>query len=142
MSEFINTFTKYRRFTADPFFDRFYFDLQLFAAEDEGRTEEPTEKKLREAREKGQVAKTSELPQAVVVIFGFLVLLVFGSWIYDLIARITRYYLSSFSRFSLDERSIYREFIAVSIESGKLLLPIFIATVAAALLGNVLQVGF
>ncbi|OHD71548.1 MAG: flagellar biosynthesis protein FlhB [Spirochaetes bacterium RBG_16_49_21] len=142
MSEFINTFTKYRRFTADPFFDRFYFDLQLFAAEDEGRTEEPTEKKLREAREKGQVAKTTELPQAVVVIFGFLVLLVFGSWIYDLIARITRYYLSSFSRFSLDERSIYREFIAVSIESGKLLLPIFIATVAAAILGNVLQVGF
>ena len=29
-------------------------DLQRFAAEDEGRTEEPTEKKLREAREKGQ----------------------------------------------------------------------------------------
>ncbi|HQQ22382.1 MAG TPA: EscU/YscU/HrcU family type III secretion system export apparatus switch protein, partial [Spirochaetota bacterium] len=34
------------------------FDLQLFAAEDEGRTEDPTEKRIREAREKGQVAKS------------------------------------------------------------------------------------
>ena len=52
----------------------FRFDLQLFSAEDEGRTEEPTEKKLREAREKGQVAKTPELPQAAVVMFSFLVI--------------------------------------------------------------------
>ena len=56
----------------------FRFDLQLFAAEDEGRTEEPTEKKIREAREKGQVVKTQELPQAIVVIAGCLVLLVFS----------------------------------------------------------------
>ncbi len=143
MTKHVNTFTKYRRFAADPFFDRFYFDLQMFATpEDEGRTEEPTEKKLREAREKGQVAKTTELPQAAVVIFGFLVLLIFGTWIYEIITRITMYYLSSFSHFTLNERSIYREFIAISIESGKMLLPVFIATIVAAILGNVVQVGF
>ncbi len=142
MSEYINTFSKYRRWTNDQFFDRFYFDLQLFAAEDEGRTEEPTEKKLREAREKGQVARTIELPQAIIVIAGFLTLLVFGSWIYDIIARITKYYLSSFSRLTLTERSLYREFLAVTFESAKILLPIFIAAVVAAILGNVVQVGF
>ena len=32
-------------------------DLQWFAAEDEGRTEEPSEYKLRKAREEGRVAK-------------------------------------------------------------------------------------
>jgi len=51
------------------------FDLQLFAADDEGRTEEPSEKKLREAREKGQVAKSQELAPSIVVIFGFFILL-------------------------------------------------------------------
>jgi len=142
MAELLNMFSKYHRWSSDPFFDRYFFDLQLFAAEDEGRTEEPTEKKLREAREKGQVARTIELPQAIIVIAGFLVLLVFGSWIYDIIARITKYYLSSFSRLSLTERSLYREFLSVSVESAKILLPIFIAAVAAAILGNVVQVGF
>jgi flagellar biosynthetic protein FlhB len=141
MAEYINTFSKYNRLSDQLFFDRFY-DLQLFAAEDEGRTEEPTEKKLREAREKGQVARTVELPQAAVVIFGFMVLLIFGSWMYDIITRLTAYYLSSFSRFSVTERSIFREFIAVSYESGKILLPIFIAVMVAAILGNVVQVGF
>ena len=140
MTEHIKTLRKYDRWSDELFFRR--YDLQLFAAEDEGRTEEPTEKKLREAREKGQVAKTVELPQAIVVIFGFMVILVLGSWIYDIIARLTKYYLSSFSRLSMTERSLYREFIAVTYESGKILLPIFVASMVAAVLGNIVQVGF
>lgn len=88
----------------------FRFDLQLFAAEDEGRTEEPTEKKLREAREKGQVAKTTELPQAIVVIFGVLVIFMLGAWIYDSMARLMNFYMAGFSRFTLTERSILIEF--------------------------------
>ncbi len=143
MAEYIiHTFGKYDRWSGDPFFGRLPFDLQLFAAEDEGRTEEPTEKKLREAREKGQVARTVELPQAAVVIFGFMVILIFGSWIYDIIASLTRYYLSSFSRFAVTERSLFLEFVKVSYESGKILLPIFIAVMIAGVLGNIIQVGF
>ena len=141
MKAYISTFAKYDRFADQLFFDRCW-DLQLFSAEDEGRTEEPTEKKLREAREKGQVAKTVELPQAIVVIFGFMVILIFGSWIFDILARVTKYYLSSFSRLSITERSMYREFIAITYESGKILLPIFVASMVAAILGNVVQVGF
>ena len=87
---------KYNSWSLISEIDGFVFDLQFFAsAEDEGRTEEPTEKKIREAREKGQVAKTQELPQAIVVIFGFLVILVFSSFIYDTIAAITKYYVHS-----------------------------------------------
>lgn len=143
MAEYIiHTFGKYDRWSGDPFFGRLPFDLQLFAAEDDGRTEEPTEKKLREAREKGQVARTVELPQAAVVIFGFMVILIFGSWIYDIIASLTRHYLSSFSRFAVTERSLFLEFVKVSYESGKILLPIFIAVMIAGVLGNIIQVGF
>ena len=36
-----------------------------FAAEDEGRTEEPTEHKLRKAREEGKVAKSGEFTSAL-----------------------------------------------------------------------------
>lgn len=120
----------------------FRFDLQLFAAEDEGRTEEPTEKKLRDAREKGQVAKTQELPQAVVVIFGFMVIFFFGKWIYDTIAKMVNYYVSTFSRFSLTEKNLLIEFYRLALTSAKILLPVFIAATVAAILGNVAQVGF
>ncbi len=118
------------------------FDLQLFAAEDEGRTEEPTEKKLREAREKGQVAKTQELSQAVVMIFGFLVIFFLGTWIYNSIARMTKYYMTSFSGFTLTEHSIIQEFFRVSLESAKILLPLLVVVMVAAFLGEVVQVGF
>lgn len=120
----------------------FRFDLQRFASEDEGRTEDPTDKKLREAREKGQVAKTQELPQAVVVIFGFLIIFFFASWIYDSMVAMTKYYMSSFSRFSLTERSILIELYHVSVESAKILIPLFIGVSIAAFLGDVVQVGF
>jgi flagellar biosynthetic protein FlhB len=120
----------------------FPFDLQMFAAEDEGRTEEPTEKKLREAREKGQVAKTQELPQALVVIFSFLAIFFMGSWIWDLLCRMTAFYLSNFSHFYITEKSVLVE-LNRSIEiMGKTLLPLFVAAVVAAILGNVAQVGF
>ena len=119
-----------------------HFDLQLFAAEDEGRTEDPTEKKIREAREKGQVAKSTELPQSIVVIFGFLVILLLGTWMYDIIASITRYYLSSFSNMHITERSVRVDFIRILYESGMILLPIFAAAMFAAIVGNVIQVGF
>lgn len=120
----------------------FRFDLQLFSAEDEGRTEDPTEKKLREAREKGQVAKTQELTQAIVVILGFLVMLFIGSWVYDTIARITVHYMTSFSTFRITERSILHEMFKVGSESAKMLLPVFIAAFAGAVIGDAAQVGF
>lgn len=140
MREFL--LEKYHRLNAAPGLEGFRFDLQRFAAEDEGRTEEPTEKKLREAREKGQVAKTQELPQAVVVIFGFLVIFMFSSFIYDTIAKMTTYYLSSFSTYSVSMKSVGNDFMAIVSESGKMLLPIFIATILAAVLSEASQVGF
>ncbi len=118
------------------------FDLQLFSAEEEGRTEEPTEKKIREAREKGQTAKTEELTQAITVIFGFMVIFFLGGWILETIIKMTIFYLSSFSNFTLTKQSIFNEFIAVASESGKILLPIFVTAFVAAFVGNVVQVGF
>lgn len=120
----------------------FRLDLQLFAAEDDGRTEDPTEKKLREAREKGQVAKTQELPQAVVVIVGCLVIFIFSSWIYDSLAGITRHYLTGFAGKEITMRNIRFEFFMLMFESGKILLPLFAAVFFSAIAAEASQVGF
>lgn len=120
----------------------FRFDLQLFAAEDEGRTEEPTEKKIREAREKGQVVKTQELPQGIVVIAGCLVLFVFSSWMYDSMVAILKYYLTSFAGKTITTRWLELEMLKLIFECAKLLFPIFLATNIGAIIGEVSQVGF
>ena len=129
-------------YTSDLLEGNFKFDLQLFAAEDEGRTEDPSEKKLREAREKGQVAKTQELPQALVVIAGCMVLFLFSSWIWDSITAITKYYLTSFAGRNVTERWFRIEMLKIIFECTKILLPVFIAANSGAIIGEVSQVGF
>jgi len=138
MKEFLNIYYNGKRSLPDGFI----FDLQLFAAEDEGRTEEPTEKKIREAREKGQVAKTQELSTTLVVLFGMLVVFVFSSWIYGSLEGIMRYYLSSFSTLTVSSKNIQLEFMNIIFESAKMLSPIFLAVLIAGVVGNVMQVGF
>ena len=68
---------------------RFGIHLQWFAAEDEGRTEEPTERKIRKAREDGKVAKSADITSAIVMIFGLLALLAFSEGIVRIIIVIS-----------------------------------------------------
>ncbi len=119
------------------------FDLQLFASpEDEGRTEEPTEKRIRDAREKGQVAKSQELGQTLVVISSIMIIFAFGGWILESLAEITKYFLSSFSTYRVTERRVITDFYFILYESGKVVLPVFAISVFAAVAGNLMQVGF
>ena len=55
--------------------------LQFFADSDE-KTEEPTAKRKREARQKGQVPKSVELNSAIMLLFGFVCLKSFGLNLY------------------------------------------------------------
>lgn len=56
------------------------------AAEDEGKTEEPTQKKLDEARKEGNFAKSQDLSSATILLFGVIMLWFLGSRIYDRLA--------------------------------------------------------
>ena len=47
----------------------------------EDKTEDPTAQKLKKARDDGQVARSMELPAAVIVIGSFAVLMVTGGWV-------------------------------------------------------------
>jgi flagellar biosynthetic protein FlhB len=77
-----------------------------------------------------------------VVIFGFLMLFFLGAWIYDTLARMTVFYLTNFTRFTITQKSVLVEFMRCTEVLGKTLLPVFIGVVVAAILGNVAQVGF
>ncbi|ONI37757.1 flagellar biosynthesis protein FlhB [Candidatus Epulonipiscium fishelsonii] len=58
---------------------RYILDLQFFSAESEGRTESATPKKRKEARDKGQVAKSQELNTSILIMAFFAIMMAMGN---------------------------------------------------------------
>jgi len=119
---------------------RFVFDIQWFAAEDEGRTEEPTEQKIRKAREEGKVAKSSEVTSALVLLFPVVMIGILAPFIFQQMAEMLRYFFSSSAEIDVTSQStivpvFYSYFI-------KLVLPVAAIAFIAAIMGNVFQIGF
>jgi len=120
----------------------FHFDLQLFAAEDEGRTEEPTEYKKRKAREEGKVARTTELPSALVLLFGFSLIFIFSKNIFNTSLKMMEFYLGMVPQVTNSSENIMFLFNPVLPVLTRIVLPIMGAAFVAAFLGNIVQVGF
>ena len=85
-----------------------YIDLQWFAAEDEGRTEEPSEYKLEKARKEGRVAKSAELNSAFVMLLCVVLLIVFAPSMLKECAAIFRYYFSRCASSNVNDPAIAR----------------------------------
>ncbi len=120
----------------------FRFDLQLFAAEDEGRTEEPTEYKKRKAREEGKVAKTQELPSALILLFGFFVIFLFARSMLRNTMHMMEFYLNSVQQVADSGENLIFLFKPILPLLLRLLGPVLGVAFLGALIGNVVQVGF
>lgn len=118
------------------------FDLQLFAAEDEGRTEQPTEYKKRKAREEGKVAKTQELPQALVMIFGFFLIFLLSKMFYRQTAAMMQYYIGLVPEVVNSGENVVFLLKPILPLLVKLIGPILGVAFIAAFAGNIIQVGF
>lgn len=119
------------------------FDLQWFAsAEDEGRTEEPTEYKKRKAREEGNVPKSQELSGIVVFLMGFWTVALIGGFMFNSMVRIMQYYLDNLLTIKVTKNSVTPFFIDMLWMSASSVLPVMGVGVVAAVVGNIVQGGF
>lgn len=130
-----------------PFYDYFFpetgnvgIDLQWFAPEDEGRTEDPTEYKLRKAREEGKVAKSADLTSAIILIFCVTGLAAFGSGMIEGLREMMVFFFSHATE--LDPVSSPEAGITALKYFVKVALPLAAIAFIAAFVGNVFQVGF
>ncbi len=119
---------------------KFYIHHQWFAAEDEGRTEEPTELKLKKAREEGKVAKSADLTSSLVLLFAIVALFIFSDFLLANFQDMMAYFFSRSAEIDITRSgeatdAFFRYFI-------RLFLPIAAVCFVAAFVGNVLQVGF
>lgn len=123
-------------------FEYFRFDLQLFAAEDEGRTEEPTEYKKRRARDEGKVVKTQELPSALVLLFGFFLIFLISKSIFKNMLQMMEYFLTLIPDVVNSGENVIFLLKPVLPILIKIIAPILGIVFIAAFIGNVIQVGF
>lgn len=118
--------------------DLFWIDLQWFAAEDEGRTEDPTEYKLRKAREEGRVAKSQELNGALVLLIPALVLVALAPGMMNTCTEMIRFFLLRSTTTEINDPVLAQAFLRYFI---KLVLPIAASAVLAGLASNLVQNG-
>jgi flagellar biosynthetic protein FlhB len=115
--------------------------LQWFAsAEDEGRTEEPTEHKIRKAREEGKVARSGELTSALILLFASVTIGLLSSYILHNSIEMLQYFIGRSCEIDITtDIDVIPAFYTFFV---KLALPILLICFITAFLGNVLQVGF
>jgi flagellar biosynthetic protein FlhB len=115
-------------------------DLQWFAAEDEGRTFDPTDITYRKAREEGRVAKSQDFSAALGLLLPAIILIILAPWILRNCAEMLRFFLTRIN--DLDPTAERITALAAGRYFVRLSLPLLTVAVVAGLFSNLVQVGF
>ncbi|NOU84861.1 flagellar biosynthesis protein FlhB [Paenibacillus sp. LMG 31460] len=118
---------------------RLKLDLQWFAGE---KTEPATAKKRQDARKKGQVAKSMDLPAAFILLFSFLSFLMFGGYMKEKLVNIFRNVYENQLTIDITAANVQVLFVDLVQQGLIILAPIFILVVLVAFIGNYAQIGF
>ncbi|MDU4959892.1 MAG: flagellar biosynthesis protein FlhB [Sporomusaceae bacterium] len=120
----------------------FSFDLQRFNGE---KTEEATPKRRSEARQKGQVAKSTELNSAFILLSAFFALKMLGPYIYGSLTDFMRHIFSGLADFSTQTVTLQMVsllFLEISLVLFRIIIPIMLTIAVISLAINFMQVGF
>ena len=111
-------------------------------SDEQDRTEHPTARKLKQARDDGQVARSPELPSAVIVIGTLTILLMMGGW---LVTHLSAIFASGFV---FDRKTLDRPQMLASVFGGQLgeafllIVPVMVFTAIAAVLSAGVTGGY
>jgi len=106
------------------------------------RTESATPKRLEEMREKGQVAKSREVPSIAVLIASLLVFYFLGSQMIQEFMELMRWSFSSSGTLELKEVNMQWLLLEYVKRCMRIITPLLVAVVAVGCVSNYLQVGF
>ena len=111
--------------------------FQWFAsAEEEGRTEEPSEHKLQKAREEGRVPKSQEITGALVLLLPAITLVITAPWLFKNCVQILRFYFEKCHGANINDPALIAAFYSYFI---KMLVHLFLTAMAAGIAGNMIQ---
>lgn len=109
--------------------------------DDASKTEEPSGKRLADARKKGQVVKSQDIGHFIVLGTGALVVLGLGPWMMTDLTRVLRRFLESPHLVRLDDPNWTAVFASLLGDVAAVLFLPFLFMVIAAVAGPLMQVG-
>lgn len=110
-------------------------------ADDDDKTEEPTSKKIEDAKNEGNVSKSMEVTGAAVLFFGSLYLLFFSSFSMMEIKKLMMFSYGFIGK-ELDSSVFYAITYSVTLTLLKALAPLFVLIIALVIASNLAQFGF
>lgn len=111
------------------------------AADDQEKTEEPTSKKIEDARKDGNVPKSQDAVAVVTLLVAVVATLFMLGFMGERITNLYRYY-QSFIGIEMNFRVIQLVMMKTIFEILLILAPIVLSIMVAGILGNVMQFGF
>lgn len=108
---------------------------------DQERTEPATAKKRSDARNKGQVAKSREVPSVLVLISGLTVFYFAGGWMFNELNLITGTIFRQMGHWTLTIESAHAMAWQLFLRVILILAPLLLMVILGGLVGNVSQVG-
>ncbi|MCP4747837.1 MAG: flagellar biosynthesis protein FlhB [Desulfobacteraceae bacterium] len=112
------------------------------AETDQEKTEPATPKKRSEARKKGQVAQSREIPSVAVLLCSMTILLFAGGWMINQIQDIMRFIFQRLDNPIPVTGQMHHLFILLFQKIIVLLAPLFLAVATAGVISNIAQIGF
>ena len=101
------------------------------------KTEDPTEKRKKDSREKGEIARSKELNTLAIMIAGSVALLIFGGALAQELMELMRQNFSLSREVILDQRSMSTYLLNSGLTALLAIQPIMITLVLAALIGPI-----
>ena len=112
----------------------------IFAKDD--KTEEATDKKLSDARKKGQIAKSKDVGLAVALVVCTMLILIATSLIGSTLKDVMQYYLQGGILQEVNEISLGTITMNFLLKAAICVLPVIIPIALAGVIGSMAQVGF
>lgn len=106
------------------------------------KTEDATPKKKRDARKKGQVAKSKEVPLAITLLAGTLVLVTLGGFIGNNFKMTTQYFLNINVLQEFSYGSLTKVVSIVLLRCAIIILPVLVPIMIMGVMANYIQTGF
>jgi len=106
------------------------------------KTEQPTERRRREIRNRGQVARSLEINSASILLASFCIFFVFRKHFLNQFHQIMAGFFSISSSYSFTLPNIRNLFINIMWRYFSILMPVFILVAIVGIAVNVMQVGF
>ncbi len=117
---------------------RLRVDLQFFAEE---KTEKATPKKRQDQRKKGQVAKSTDVNTAIILLLVFLFLWIFGGMLGQTMFDLLKHTFQTYLLMEVTETNFADMFFEIIMESAMVLLPIMLIAMIAGVVASYVQVG-